>query len=375
MNISGRELIARLQWLIAKQARLEEAEVGRAMVTLVTPELQKHGAESHAEEVFDLFRRARREALSMRSRRDESEANAPGGTPGSGRTLQTISMEMMNWGNFNPESITRFYVAFREAFEELLRSFNKSRSRRSHLTAIFRPFSDRYVDAWDRYLDNYPTSEIRLEASRLLDQVVTKENLDDWGNRVFSLFVRSAVYSPDMNRKQREDVGEINRIPIQLGLIKLNSVEIYRGRWNELFALNRKEIESGLSGAELEPWRHLQSHSSNGNFASTIGGSEGFSQHAIIQDRSNVLSGVSVVLSLTENQSINAQRSWASQDLASSDIIGWLDMLKTLWASAGNSVTAKVMFSSSTGDSEVTVPPLTFSAASELLPQLINSYK
>jgi hypothetical protein len=374
MNISGRELIARLQWLIATQSRLDETEVARAMVNLVSPELQKHDAESHAEEVFDLFRRARREALSMRSRINEVEASAPGGTPSSGRTLQTISMEMMNWGTFNSESIARFYVAFREAFEELLRSFNKSRSRRSHLTAIFRPFSDRYVNAWDRYLDNYPTSEIRLEASKLLDQVVTKENLDDWSHRVFSLFVRAAVYSPEMNRKQRDDDGAINRIPIQLGLIKQNSVEIYKGRWNELFALNRKEIESGLSGAELEPWRNLQSHSSNGNFASNYVSSEGFGQYAIIEDKSNLVTTVSVILSITDNQNINAQRSWTSIDMASSEISGWLTMLQTLWASAGNSVTAKVMFSSPAGDSEATVPPLTFSEANELLPQLVKNY-
>jgi hypothetical protein len=375
MSISGHELIARLQGLIANQSRNEEREYGRTMAKLVMPKLQAHSAEQHADEVFDLFRRARRDALSVRSRREGLEVARSSSEVAFERTIQTISNEMMAWGNFDSESITRFYLESLDAFEELQRDFNKTRSRRSHLSAIFRPFKERYVSTWDRYLDTYPTEQVRAESSRIQDEVVTLTNLDQWAARVFDLFVLATVYSPEMNRKQHVDDAPSARMPVQLGLINQNSVEIYRGRWKEFLTLNRNEIEAELSSQEPSQRLSMASSATGSNFDANYLSNDGFSYSSYARGNSSPTPTVNVVVSLSENESVNAQRSWVSNETASSEIGMWLAMLQALWATAGTTVTSKVKFSSAAGDSEVTVPSLEFDAAATLLPQLIRNYR
>jgi hypothetical protein len=375
MSISGHELIARLQGLIANQSRNEEREYGRTMAKLVMPKLQAHSAEQHADEVFDLFRRARRDALSVRSRREGLEVARSSSEVAFERTIQTISNEMMAWGNFDSESITRFYLESLDAFEELQRDFNKTRSRRSHLSAIFRPFRERYVSTWDRYLDTYPTEQVRAESSRIQDEVVTLTNLDQWAARVFDLFVLATVYSPEMNRKQHVDDAPSARMPVQLGLINQNSVEIYRGRWKEFLTLNRNEIEAELSSQEPSQRLSMASSATGSNFDANYLSNDGFSYSSYARGNSSPTPTVNVVVSLSENESVNAQRSWVSNETASSEIGMWLAMLQALWATAGTTVTSKVKFSSAAGDSEVTVPSLEFDAAATLLPQLIRNYR
>jgi hypothetical protein len=375
MSISGHELIARLQGLIANQSRNEEREYGRTMAKLVMPNLQAHSAEQHADEVFDLFRRARRDALSVRSRREGLEVARSSSEVAFERTIQTISNEMMAWGNFDSESITRFYLESLDAFEELQRDFNKTRSRRSHLSAIFRPFKERYVSTWDRYLDTYPTEQVRAESSRIQDEVVTLTNLDQWAARVFDLFVLATVYSPEMNRKQHVDDAPSTRMPVQLGLINQNSVEIYRGRWKEFLTLNRNEIEAELSSQEPSQRLSMASSATGSNFDANYLSNDGFSYSSYGRGKSSPTPTVNVVVSLSENESVNAQRSWVSNETASSEIGMWLAMLQALWATAGTTVTSKVRFSSAAGDSEVTVPSLEFDAAATLLPQLIRNYR
>jgi hypothetical protein len=374
MSINGRELIEWLQDLIANQSRTDEREIGKTMAKWVSPRLRQHGAEQYVDEVFDLFRRARRDAISTRSRRGEMGTFGPDRDPAFERSLQTISLEMLNWGSFDMESITKFYLEFHDVFVGLQRAFTKTRSRRSHLAAILRAFDDRLISVRDRFLDDYPTSEIRAEAHRLQNQIVTLDNLDDWTNRVFDLFVKATAYAREMNRKNNLDNVLPAPVPVQLGLIKQSSVEIYRGRWNELLTFNRKIIEAKLSDRALGGRPHLESHSPKDFFAAAYSEPMGFSQNSFVGDRSIPDSTVSVFISLAENETINAQRSWVSNDLASSEIGMWLTLLQTLWSSEGDSVKAKVSFSSSAGDSEVTVPTLTLSAAVEALPQLIRNY-
>jgi len=374
MSISGRELIARIQGLIAHQARLEERDISRTMAASVDTELRKYGAEQYADEVFDLFRRARRDGFSMRTRIRESGEIQPGGNPAYERALQTVSLEMASWGNFDSESITKFYLEFHEAFEDLQSAFNKSRSRRSHLTAIFRPFKDRNVSTWHRFLDNYPTNEVRLEASKLQGEDVTTETLDDWLDRVFRLFVMAGVYRAEMNQKHVVGDGSSNRMPVQIGMINQNSLEIYRGRWNEWRTFNRNEIEALLSPTEFNHWPVLESRSIRRNFVAPNDSYKGLSAENFARGSEITTSSVSVVISILENEAINAKRSWVSNDSASSEIGPWLTMLQTLWGNVGDTVTARITFKSSAGDSEVTLPPSSFGEASKLLPQLIKNY-
>lgn len=374
MSISGRELIARIQGLIAQQARIEEREISGTMAASVNSELRIHGAEQHADEVFDLFRRARRDGFSMRSRIRENGEIQAGGNLAFERALQTVSLEMSSWGNLDPEYITKFYLEFHEAFEDLQSAFNKSRSRRSHLTAVFRPFKDRNVSTWDRYLDNYPTNEVRLEAAKLEDEVVTSETLDDWLDRVFRLFVTAGVYRAEMNQKHIVGDGTSNRMPIQIGMINQNSLEIYRGRWNEWRTFNRNEIEALLSPSEFNRWPVLESRTIRRNFVAPNDSYKGLGAENFARGSEITKSSVSVVISILENETINAKRSWVSNDSAASEIGSWLTMLQTLWGKVGDSVTARITFKSSAGDSEVTVPPSTFGEASMLLAQLIKNY-
>jgi hypothetical protein len=64
-----------------------------------------------------------------------------------------------------------------------------------------------------------------------------------------------------------------------------------------------------------------------------------------------------------------------STEAAAGEFSMWLSMLSALWSSAGNEVSASVKFSSSSGESEINVPPLSFTEASKLLPEVIKNYR
>lgn len=390
MPIQGTELIARIQSLVNLQTRSEGRRLASAMAERVLPDLEKHGAARHADTIFDMLRRTRRDFRNIQSafKRDSDPARDHMEVRSG---IESVLYETLSiLGDFTREDVKEFYARHEDFFEELLRELNHSRSKATHILAVFRPFKEKYVASWAKELDFYPAEEIRSRARTLEGVAIMNPfDLDTWVNQVYELFVDASVYKGKLAEeiKQNEDARRVRARHVPFGMISESSERIYRQRWLNWFNENEKELTAlvlGGRGMTQENWSEvLKSTSFNSTHMPSMNFSAPQMQNSISTEAAPMAAAASpspqgqITLNVhsTSNSKLKGQRTWLNEDLALGELELWLGMLDALWQEHAREVSIEVKFVTGTGDSEFTLPAMSVPAATKALPQVIKSYR
>lgn len=390
MPIQGTELIARIQSLVNLQTRSEGRRLGSAMAERVLPDLEKHGAARHADMIFDMMRRTRRDFRNIQSlfKRDSDPAQDHMEVRSG---IESVLYETLSvLGDFTKEDVNEFYAKHEDFFEELLRELNQSRSKATHILAVFRPFKEKYVASWAKELDFYPAEEIRSRARKLENVVIMNPlDLDTWVNQVYELFEDASVYKGKLAEevKQNDDARRLRARHVPFGMISESSERIYRQRWLNWYNENEKELSSlvlGERGMTQNNWSDVLNstsfnmtqmpsmnlsvppvHSPVGTDAPPIGAPAAPASQGQI----------TLSVQSTSNGKLKGQRTWLNEELALGELELWLGMLDGLWQEHAREVSIEVKFVTATGDSEVTLPAMSVAGATKTLPQVIKSYR
>ena len=390
MPIQGTELIARIQSLVNLQTRSEGRRLGSAMAERVLPDLEKHGAARHADMIFDMMRRTRRDFRNIQSlfKRDSDPAHDHMEVRSG---IESVLYETLSvLGDFTKEDVNEFYAKHEDFFEELLRELNQSRSKATHILAVFRPFKEKYVASWAKELDFYPAEEIRHRARTLEGVVIMNPlDLDTWVNQVYELFEDASVYKGKLavEVKQNDDARRVRARHVPFGMISESSERIYRQRWLNWYNENEKELSAlvlGERGMTQNNWSDvLKSTSFNMTQMPSMNLSVPPVQSPISTDAPPIgapaapTSQGQITLSVqsTSNGKLKGQRTWLNEELALGELELWLGMLDGLWQEHAREVSIEVKFVTATGDSEVTLPAMSVAGATKTLPQVIKSYR
>jgi hypothetical protein len=390
MPIQGTELIARIQSLVNLQTRSEGRRLSSAMAERVLPDLEKHGAARHADQIFDMLRRTRRDFRNVqsmfRTNSDPAQDHAEVRT-----NIESVLYEVLSvLGDFSKDDVTEFYSKHEDFFEELLRELNHSRSKATHILAVFRPFKEKYVASWAKELDHYPADEVRARAKALEDATLLNPlDLDTWVNQVYALFEDSSVFKGKLAEeiKQNEDARRVRARHVPFGMISESSERIYRQRWLNWYNENEKELTAlvlGERGMTQGNWNDVlkstgfnSTHMPSLNFLSSAAQSPITKDAPLIEAPTPSMPQGQITLSVqsASNAKLKGQRTWLNEDLALGELELWLGMLDGLWQDHAREVLLEVKFVTSTGDSEVSLPAMTIDAASKMIPQVIKSYR
>lgn len=390
MPIQGTELIARIQSLVNLQTRSEGRRLASAMAERVLPDLEKHGAARHADIIFDMMRRTRRDFRNIQSvfKRDSDPARDHMEVRSG---IESVLYETLSiLGDFTREDVNEFYAKHEDFFEELLRELNQSRSKATHILAVFRPFKEKYVASWAKELDFYPAEEIRARAKALEDATLLNPlDLDTWVNQVYGLFEEASVFKGKLAEeiKQNEDARRVRARHVPFGMISESSERIYRQRWLNWFNENEKELSAlvlGERGITQGNWSEvLKSTSFNSTHMPSMNFPAPQMQSSISTEAAPMVAAASpspqgqITLNVhsTSNSKLKGQRTWLNEDLALGELELWLGMLDALWQEHAREVSIEVKFVTGTGDSEFTLPAMSVPAATKALPQVIKSYR
>jgi hypothetical protein len=391
MPIQGTELIARIQSLVNLQTRSEGRRLGSAMAERVLPDLEKHGAARHADIIFDMLRRTRRDFRNIQSvfKRDSDPARDHMEVRSG---IESVLYETLSvLGDFTKEDVKEFYSKHEDFFEELLRELNQSRSKATHILAVFRPFKEKYVASWAKELDHYPAEEIRARAQALEGVAIMNPfDLDIWVNQVYELFEDSSVFKGKLAEevKYNEGAGRLRARHVPFGMISESSERIYRQRWLNWYNENEKELSAlvlGERGMTQNNWGDVLKL---GGFNSTHMPSSFHMSTPLVQNPTNADSApiaaaaspatqgqITLSVQSVSSAKLKGQRTWLNEDLALGELELWLGMLDGLWQEHAREVSIEVKFVTATGDSEVTLPAMNVASAMKTLPQVIKSYR
>jgi hypothetical protein len=358
------------------------------MAERVLPDLEKHGAARHADMIFDMMRRTRRDFRNIQSvfKRDSDPARDHMEVRSG---IESVLYETLSiLGDFTREDVNEFYANHEDFFEELLRELNQSRSKATHILAVFRPFKEKYVASWAKELDLYPADAIRARAKALEDATLLNPlDLDTWVNQVYSLFEDASVFKGKFAEeiKQNEDARRARARHVPLGMISESSERIYRQRWLNWYNENEKELSAlvlGERGMTQGNWSEvLKSTSFNSTHMPSMNFSapqmqSSISAEAVAMATADSPQGqITLNVHSTSNSKLKGQRTWLNEDLALGELELWLGMLDALWQEHAREVSIEVKFVTSTGDSEFTLPAMSVPAATKALPQVIKSYR
>lgn len=378
MAITGNDLITRLEGLVNLQTRTEIRKVDQVLADAMRGDLAAHGAERHADGIFEILRRARREWTAARfaSQRKPGVEEAIVSMP---RFEEFLLSVLAPLGTFSLDDVFALYSKHGALFEELVRQLNHARSKATHILAVLRPFKERYVANWERDVDLFAGDEVRKRAHDLKSRVVSNPwDLEVWINDVFNLFSQAAVYRGDVKSESHERIA--NATPRErlfpAGLISESSERIYRQRWINWFHENQGEL-SRLVGAQqvnqvLGPSASSASNMKDIQLLTNTG--VGQVDLSVETSVGSNLSEVALDISSNLDGAISAQRSWGRKDAAVKELGTWLTVLNLAWGAAGESVIAKLRLLSDSGESEVVLPAMSLEEANDRLTKIVTSY-
>ena len=383
MSITGRELITRIQSLVNVQTRAETRSIADEMAERVLPDLAQHGAARFAENLFEFWRRVRRDQFTLLGRERLEQPAESAHVKSTEFMIDVFEAAMTGWGDFDRHKVRDFYLTHLDFFEDQLRRFNQARSKATNILAVFRPFKDKYLSSWTKTLDMYPGDQVQTRATELESRTIeTPEQLDAWMNDLYALFADAAVFKSAYAIELKVSDNTSRRLKIKsvpFGMISEASERIYRQRWANWFAENERELQllvqgerktSGLSDIPRQYFTSYQPGLMNSNGPLDLNAMS--SNHGQLPTI-----GTQVTLQVTSvaNDALTAQRVWTTETIAAEEIGAWLTVLSTLWQVAGPDVVASLKFVNSGGESELNLPSMSFTDVKTMLPNLIKDYR
>jgi hypothetical protein len=369
-----------MQGLLKVQSRAEVRKLSDAMAEQVRPDLELRNAGVHAEQVFDVFKRIRREVALMRYRALDEGSSTPRefAQRQDELVVDLLFQVMITWGDFSREEVRDFYFRHLDFFESLLSDLNHSRSKSTNVSAVFRPFKPRYLESWSRELDLYPSDRVRFAIHELEEEIISTESeLVRWLERVYNLFREAAVDKKSINTEMKimsAPSGRTNRRDRRTdGMISEASERIYRQRWTTWCKENTETLLDYVNADQSHPEVIRMKSPTQKPFRPI----DSFMQAAApvsSQPRPRSLQKLSLTLTSSTNESLTATRTWMGMDSALRDVTGWIELLPTIWGHEANQVSITYKVENESGESEIALPVMSLELATSRIPALIKSY-
>ena len=360
MPIRGSELVQRLQTMVQVASRAKHRSINEQFGLEISEDLKPFGLQAQASEAFDFFRKWRRDDTSMKKM---EEAYLSGGD--AFELSKAVEREGRDpWLRVPLLQLTELFEKRRGSFDFFVSEFNNMKSKATHVTAVFRPFQDRYVNEWSNYLDTYPTDQVRRKINDLNSEVIgDKVELYIWAASVYDLFKFAAVYSPAF--EQKESSNGLERIQKRLpqGMISSTSERIYGQQWRLWLRENEDEISQFLFQLQ-ETFVDLDQDIPEIRTAELSMSSE--------PDRHSPLDEISIQVTVLGAPELSATQSWANGDYSESDLRDWLGLLEDAWAVDRELVQITLRFKSNFRSSELTLRPSELSDAASMIRRVIK---
>ena len=351
MPIRGSELVQRLQTMVQVASRAKHRSINEQFGLEIVEDLKSFGLQAQASEAFDFFRKWRRDDTSMKKM---EEAYLSGGDVL--EPSKAVEREGRDpWLRIPLMQLTELFEKRRGSFDFFVSEFNNMKSKATHVTAVFRPFQDRYVIEWSNYLDTYPTDQVRKKINDLNSEVIgDKVELHIWAASVYDLFKFAAVYSPAFEQKE-SSIG-LERIQKRLpqGMISSTSERIYGQQWRLWLRENEDEISQFLFQVQ-ETFVDLDQNIPAIRTAELSISAE--------PDRHLPLDEISIQVTVLGAPELTATQSWVNGDYSDSDLSEWLGLLQDAWALDKELVQITLRFKSNLKSSELTLRPSEISDA------------
>ena len=368
MPIRGSELVQRLQTMVQVASRAKHRSINEQFGLEISEDLKPFGLQAQASEAFDFFRKWRRDDTSMKKM---EEAYLSGGD--TFELSKAVEREGRDpWLRVPLLQLTELFEKRRGSFDFFVSEFNNMKSKATHVTAVFRPFQDRYVNEWSNYLDTYPADQVRKRINDLNFEVIgDKFDLHIWAASVYDLFKFAAVYSPAFEQKGSSVGLERTQKRLPQGMISSTSERIYGQQWRLWLRENEDEISQFLFQAQ-ETFVDLDQN------VSAIRAPElSVSRTAELAissepDRNVPLDEISVQVTVLGGLELTSTQNWVNGDYSDADLRDWLGLLQDAWAVDSELVQITLRFKSKSKSSELTLRPSELSDAASAISLVIK---
>ena len=351
MAIRGSELVQRLQTMVQVATRERHRAINEQFAAVIVEDLRPFGLHDQSNDAFDYFRKWRRDGISMKKMEEayhlnEMSREAPKEVDRDGRDP---------WLRIPLNKLMELFERHKESFDFYVSEFNNIKSKSTHVSAVFRPFKDRYVEEWSRYFDSYPIDRVEKTILDLNSEFIgDKVELHIWASSVYEVFKLAAVYNPTYEQKASLLDLDKSQKRLPQGMISSTSERIYGQQWRLWLRENEEEISAHLFQAQLET-PDLNQDVIN---LQTI--------HAPTDVESpgpELMDELSIGISVMDSPGLTATQTWLGSDYTNAELKDWLELLGKAWGLDGELVQITIKFKSNPKSSELTLRPTEISQA------------
>lgn len=367
MPIRGLELVQRLQTMVQVASRAKHRSINEQFGSAIVEDLRPFGLESRANEAFDFFRKWRRDDISMKKM---EHAYLAGGE--TDELWKAAERERNTWLQIPFLHLIELFEKHRVSFDFFAGEFNNMKSKATHVSAVFRPFQDRFLNEWSNSLDAYPEEQVRKKISDVNAELIgDKVEMHIWAASVYDLFRFAAVYTPAFDNKVSSLGFDKAQKRLPQGMISSTSERIYGQQWRLWLRENEDEISQFLFQAQ-ESFVDLDQN------VTAIRIPE-LSSNRIPElslnsdpDRQAQLDEISAQVTVLGSPELTSTQNWVNGDYSDADLRDWLSLLQDAWALDKELVQITLKFRTNLKSSELTLRPSDISDAATAVSALIK---
>ncbi len=353
MPIRGLELVQRLQTMVQVASRAKHRTISEQFGSEIIEDLRPFGLETHAGEAFDFFRKWRRDDISMKKMEEAYLAGSE-----SFEILKTVERDGRDpWLRIPLAELTELFDRRRGSFDFYVSEFNNMKSKATHVSAVFRPFQDRFVNEWSNHLDTYPLGQVRRKIGDLNSELIgDKVELHIWAAGVYDLFKFAAVYNPAFEHKQLSEGFEKIQKRLPQGMISSTSERIYGQQWRLWLRENEDEISQFLFQVQ-ETLVDLDQNVTSIRIPEISVNRIPEVSNNSEPDRHVQLDEISVQVTVLGAPELTSTQNWVNGDYSDVDLRDWIGLLQDAWALDKELVQITLRFRSDLKSSELTLRP------------------
>lgn len=359
MAISGSDLITRLQNMVKIEQHRRQRAFASNFGNAVRARMEELGRGELAGEAFDEIRKWKRDENLLR----QDVANVG-------------EKARRNMPHAIPEEVLRIlYQEYVDLFERLQSELNSLRSKTTHVSAVFRPFRQKYFDEWADAVVDFRKSQLMDRAEELRARQITDHiSFQIWADDLYSLFRDSAVFNPtEMTLKPSSgSATERDRIALPMGMIRSGSERIYGQQWRLWIRENLEEIAEYIESTSEDSRARVTA------IVNSISASR--DQRPTNKPKVEMLSEgthepepkrIELEVALQSDPTLSAKQLWETKELALEGLGDFLETLQDAWSAEDEPVRCTIKF----GNSIVPFRPLTLQKASSFLADFLIKRK
>ncbi len=356
--MDGSKLIAKIQSMVKVQGRELHRKFCQEFASLAESQFKSGDLGVETNLLFDIFRKCRREESSLEWGQNRRE-------PDAGDLVKDLLWRETKggWGRIPKDELYALYIDSRGDFESVLSEFNSSRSRATHVLALFRPFQDRYLSQWATSVSPYPRDVLESRIASIRGTVVhDKIELAIWAEEVFGLFQEAAVFYPEKQVIIQKNPEREGKLP--LGMISSQSLRIYGQQWrlwirefeNQIMSTQDKDDKLGES-IRSQLARNEEIHFTQGT-------PKGDSQGKDFE--------IEIFPELDET--LKAKRTWDDKESAILQLADWIQSIGAIWNVEKMPCRARIRARNGSNVSELSVKALNFAEMSSVTTKVIETF-